>query len=247
MRERFGIETLMRFVDSVIKKYRAITEELGRINGLLYVINCLTEKLRGQRFIYRYMLVAQPVRQQPLLAFHRGRSVVVRQVFPRETTLCRLPVTADTLERRFKQGGICLGAFSKGVLIGCIWLCFAPYDEDEVRCRFIPMPEGKAAWDFDVYLDPEYRSSYALARMWDEANAYLRQRNVEWSFSRISAFNPGSLHAHQRLGAEHLGTATYIRLGDWQLTVTTLPPFFHFSTGGSSVPYVRLQAPKQCL
>ena len=47
-----------------------------------------------------------------------------------------------------------------------------------------------------------------LPDLWGKANQHLRNEGVEWSFSRISAFNPGSLHAHSKLGIRILFSAS---------------------------------------
>jgi hypothetical protein len=148
------------------------------------------------------------------------------------------------LSYRAKQGAVCFGAFKEGEIIGCLWLCVSPYEEDEVRCRYCPGPRGQSAWDFGVYLKPEQRSGLGFARLWDEANDFLRQRGVSISWSRISAFNPGSLAAHTRLGAQIVGKATFLRLGRCQLMVASVPPFLHLSLRESETPSIRLTKQK---
>jgi len=78
-----------------------------------------------------------------------------------------------------RQGAICLGAFKNDELLGYAWILLGTYEEDEVRCFFVPMPEGESAWDFDIYLDPKYRIGFAFPRLWDEVNTYLRSQNSE--------------------------------------------------------------------
>ena len=101
-----------------------------------------------------------------------------------------------------------------------------------------PGPAGQAAWDFDVYVDPEHRSGLGFARLWDEANGWLRRRGVAFSWSRISAFNPGSLASHARLGARVAGKATFFRLGPCQLMIASLPPYFHISWRRQDMPSI---------
>jgi hypothetical protein len=128
-------------------------------------------------------------------------------------------------------------------VIGCLWLCLDPYLEDEVRCRFMPMPPGQVAWDFDVYLRPEHRVGFGFARLWDEANSLLRARGVAWSISRISVLNTKSLAAHDKLGIRTLATAAFLRVGRLQLMLASLPPFVHLSSSASSAPTLALHAP----
>jgi len=94
-----------------------------------------------------------------------------------------------------------------------------------------------------VYVDPAFRMGRLFARLWDTANRYLRERGVDWSLSRISAFNPESLQAHARLGLRRLGSATFVCAGRVQLAVLTMPPFVHLSLSPASRPTVRLRAP----
>jgi hypothetical protein len=157
-----------------------------------------------------------------------------------DPALAGLPLTPAVLDYRFGQGAVCFGAFKGGAIIGCLWLCLGPYLEDEVRCRFVPRD---ASWDFDVYLHPEHRVGFGFARLWDEANAYLRARGLAWSISRISVLNTKSLAAHDKLGIRTLGTATFAKLGALQVMLATLAPFIHLSLSPASAPTLVLRAP----
>jgi hypothetical protein len=168
----------------------------------------------------------------------------VRQIDPKDPALLSLPLDDKVLSYRADQGAVCFSAFKGEEIIGCLWLCLTPYQEDEVRCRFHPMPPGGSTWDFDVYLRPEHRSGLGFARLWDEANRFLRQRGIAASWSRISAFNPGSLAAHARLGAKVVGKATFLRLGTCQLMLASMPPYFHLSLRRSEMPSIRLYQQK---
>jgi hypothetical protein len=223
------------------QKLRSVFNEFGP-KGLLYL---LTRALEGSPAgLHCYHLVAQPVPQAPLLPAGRGRSIEVRRLGRSDPALLCLPLTQSVLDRRFGQDAICLGAFKDGAVIGCLWLCIGPYQEDEVRCRFIPQPKGRAAWDFDVYLHPDHRLGLGFPRLWDEANRLLRERGVAWSMSRISTLNLKSLAAHRRLGARHLGMATFLCLGRVQLMVSSLAPYVHLSTGPGTAPSLSLRAPE---
>lgn len=227
----------------MLNKIRAATRQLGAANAAAYLINRALWRLGGFVRIYRYLLVAQPVRQAPLLTGRRGRSIDVRPVEPGDPALSAKWLTAQVLSYRFGQGSICLGAFQNGAMIGWLWLTLGPYDEDEVRCRFMPRPAGQSAWDYDVFILPEYRTGPAFARLWDAANGYMRDRGIAWSFSRISAFNPASLASHRRLGARHIGTATYLCAGPVQFMVSSLAPYLHLSFGPRAVPRMALPPP----
>jgi hypothetical protein len=154
------------------------------------------------------------------------------------------PPPLAVIRSRYKQDAICLVAFEESSLVGYLWLLLGPYEEDEVRCRFIPMPEGKAAWDFDVYVFSRYRLGIGFLRLWDEANRYLRERGIEWTMSRISAFNAVSFASHRKLGARVVGHAVFVVLGPCQLALTTVFPFVHLSVGTRNGPGIRVYPPK---
>jgi hypothetical protein len=223
----------MRF----FQKLRTVFDEFGA-KAPLYLLSRVCE---GTTFgVYAYRLVAQPVAPRPLLPPSRGRTIEIRMLERGDPAFAGLPLTPAVLEYRFGQGAVCLGAFKGGAAIGCLWLCLGPYLEDEVRCRFVPRD---ASWDFDVYLLPEHRVGFGFARLWDEANAFLRARGLHWSISRISVLNTKSLAAHDKLGIRTLGTAAFLRLGPLQIMLATLAPFIHLSLSAAGAPTLRLRAP----
>lgn len=224
----------------MIVKLKNLVGELGPVGTLCYVGYRLCAKSGGLASLHRYLFVAQPIPDQALLPPRRGRSIAIRQVDAKDPVLLSLPLDQKVLAYRAGQGAICFGAFKEGEIIGCLWLCLASYEEDEVRCRYHPAPPDKTSWDFDVYLQPEHRSGLGFARLWDEANDFLRRRGVEFSWSRISAFNPTSIASHARLGAKVVGNATFLRLGPCQLMIASVPPYIHFSPRKTDVPSIRL-------
>jgi hypothetical protein len=104
-----------------------------------------------------------------------------------------------------------------------------PYDEDEVRARFVPVPAGQACWDFDVTILPDFRMSRLFGLLWTRASEELSSTGIRWTVSRISAFNGGSIASHRRLGAKIVGTALFLCAGRWQLMGSTLRPKLHLS------------------
>lgn len=229
----------------LIRKLRGNVAELGAFNAFLYGVSRVLARLTGNTHIYKYYFAAQPVPDQGLLPEMRGRSFTVRPVPEGDPVTRQFPPPPPVIAGRYRQGAVCLGLFKDQELAGYAWLCLGPYDEDEVRCRFQPLPEGASAWDFDVYLVPKYRVGLAFPRLWDEVNAYLRERGYRWTLSRISAFNRASLTSHKRLGARLLGSAVFIVFGKWQLMAATVPPYLDLSTGPARVPGIRLHAPAE--
>ena len=224
-----------------LKKLSAAVKEFGIAHACVYMVDRSLNRLGGRVLLYR--IVAQPVLGQALLGQTRGQTITVRQVSADDNALKQMPLDRRVIDYRAEQNAVCLGAFQGGQMIGCLWLCLGPYLEDEVRCRFVPVPLGKAAWDFDIYLLPEHRVGLAFARLWDEANRFLRERGIACSMSRISALNRRSLAAHARLGARTVGTAFFLRIGQMQLTLASLSPNFHLSLSARQIPDFLVRAP----
>jgi GNAT superfamily N-acetyltransferase len=226
-----------------VGKFRALTVELGWTDAILYAFRTLLARSTRSVRIIRYDILAQPVPEGPLLPPGRGRSIEVRRIHEGDPCFARLPLTGPVIRYRYGQNAICLVACRDGDVLGCLWLCLDGYDEDEVRCRFVPCPEDATAWDFDVYVHPDHRASLVFARLWDEANAFLRERGIRWSASRISPFNPRSMSSHLRLGAIRRARLTALCVGRWQLIVSSLRPRVHLSFRRGAVPEFRVEAP----
>lgn len=132
-------------------------------------------------------------------------------------------------------------AFKDQQFIGFIWLVFDCYQEDEVRAHFIPSPIENTAWDFDIYINPDFRLGMTFACLWDEANNFLMMNKRNWTYSRISAFNTESLKSHSYLGAKSFGSALFFCTKKWQITIATLFPYFHLSLHNDSIPQFYLK------
>jgi hypothetical protein len=77
---------------------------------------------------------------------------------------------------------------------------------------------------------PRYRMGRLFGYLWRRAGVELASRGVTSSVSRISAFNPGSIASHQRLGARIVGNALFVCAGPLQLMhASTGPRRWHFS------------------
>jgi hypothetical protein len=222
---------------------RDLIRELGWLNGAWYALDRLLRAVsHGRARLHKYYFMAQPVADKRWLPPSRGASLEVRQISASDAALKGFPRPAAVLPYRFEQGAICLGAFKAQRCIGFLWLALGPYREDEVRCRYVPVPQGQAAWDFDVYVDPEHRASLAFLRLWDEANRFLAARGMRWSLSRISAFNPTSISSHSRMAARRVGRAIFIALGSWQVSLSSIAPHFFLSRHADSFPVFLVHA-----
>ncbi|EKV32746.1 hypothetical protein C882_1584 [Caenispirillum salinarum AK4] len=225
-------------------RLRATVAELGGPNAVLYWISRALGRAGGIARLHRYVIVLQPVPERPLLKPHRGRSIAVEPLSRDDPRLFDLPLTRAVMDYRFDQGALCLGAVKDGRVIGCLWLCLGPFDEDEVRCRYVREPEGAASWDFDVYVHPDHRTGFAFGRLWDAANGLLRERGARFSASRISAFNAASLKSHAALGAAAVGRATFLRLGPrLQVMVSDLAPRVNISWRDDRPPRLLIPCP----
>jgi len=219
---------------------------MGLPVGALYLLKRLLEAgTRGYVRLHAYHLVSQEVSGQAHLPSRRGRSTKIREIG--ETEALQLPVErpAHVLKSRFRQGARCLMASQAGRFVGFFVFTAAKYEEDEVRCLFVPMPGGQSAWDFDVYVDPSARLGFAFGRLWDEANALYSGMGVRWSLSRISAFNAGSLAAHGRFRLLRVASVVFLSVGPVQFMLATQRPYLHVAPTRGSRPVLRVWATRR--
>ena len=218
-------------------------QELGWSDALLYLLQAGALRATRERLqLRKYYFVAQPIASSPLLPAHRAANISVRPARHGDAIVRDFPRPAAVIERRFATGAECLVAYRENQFVGFLWLQSGAYVEDEVRCRFRPLPEESTVWDFDVHVELRERGSFVFARLWDEANRLLRSRGVRWSVSRISAFNAASLNAHIRLGAFPVGCAYFMVLGKWQLMIASGCPRLRVSLGRLSCPEIVMAA-----
>jgi hypothetical protein len=226
-------------------KIREPLKLFGWVDGGLYLAATVLANIsRGRCGLLKYYFVAQPVAPEPL-AVRGAADVVIRLVPQSDPLLSKFPRPPAVIRARYAQGACCFAACKNQEFIGYAWVVFGRYQEDEVRCLFLPSPPDKAAWDFDVYVEPKYRIGRAFLRLWDAVNCYLRERGYQWTLSRISAFNRHSLTSHGRLGSVRLGSAVFLRLGPAQLTFSSCKPRVHVSLSQRTYPTLRLTAPSQ--
>ncbi|BBL35979.1 hypothetical protein Nstercoris_02258 [Nitrosomonas stercoris] len=230
-----GITKFYRYVKKLVPM-------LGWVNtGFLVLSRLLASVSSNNIRIFKYQLVAQPVNNKPFLSPTRGRKIVIRQIDMRDPAISYFPRPLSVIQQRFKDGAICLSAFKDGAFVGFIWLMLGPYQEDEVRADYIPLPAKRAVWDFDVYVHPDYRLGFTFLRLWDEANQLLSKNGFEWSCSRISSFSARSSKSHAHLGTIILGQAVFIKLVNWQVTFASIKPYIHISLSPDSFPKFHLE------
>lgn len=229
-----------------LQSLRRTLLQLGALDGMLYCTHRALMALSGGRLrMHRYYLVAQPVASGGPSAGRKSLKTTVRLITADDPVVAQFPRPAEVLARRFEQRPSCFVAQSGECFIGFLWLAFDAYEEDEVRCRYELAAPERSAWDYDVYVEPAHRLGRCFARLWDAANAHLSERGIEWSMSRISAFNPDSLAAHRGFGVKKLFSATFLTLGSLQLMLSGAAPFVHFSAGEDARPTLRLALPER--
>ncbi|MBW7931249.1 MAG: GNAT family N-acetyltransferase [Gammaproteobacteria bacterium] len=212
---------------------------LGPLDGSLYLIAAALARITGGRCqLHRYYLVAQPV---PEIAGDRaGSPQAIRRIDPADAVIGQFPRPPAVITERFATGGECLVAENGDRFAGYLWISRDSFDDPDQRCRFELLPASRCVWDYDVYIAPEFRLGRTFLRLWQGANAYLSSQGIGWSVSQISAFNRGSLAAHQRLGCIRKASSTFIVIGGMQLSIFTMPPYLHLSCSPHTQPTVRV-------
>lgn len=209
---------------------RNTIRDLGWANALLYwsgrTLHILTA---GRVRLLRYLIVAQPVAPTALTPPRRGSSIHVAEASIDQVRQTDFGRPLHVIEERLRIGSRCLLATKQGQLVGFQWFTTKDYPEDEVRCLFELRPEDRCAWDFDIFVSPEWRTQPVFLRLWDTCNELLRSQGIDLSVSRINAFNTASVRAHARLSATIIGTATFLTAGRWQLALLPTSPRIHMS------------------
>jgi len=222
-------------------RWLALCREFGGWpTALLYCLHRGLQALSGGRVrIVPYVFFAQPVDNPLLASIKPDPATVVRVVVGPDATVPPGPRPLAALRQRLQAGNECHVCEVKGEFAGTIWLGLGPHDEDEVRCRYLLPP--RSVWDYDVYVAPRYRLGRTLARLWAAVDDNLAARDIAWTFSRISRFNPGSVGVHERLGARRVGTAWFLCFGAWELS--SVPGRWGPRLSRQARPVITLRAP----
>ena len=224
----------------LFKTILAPLREFGFFAGSVYGINQVFIRSNSRFRVFLYDLMIQPVAQTAIASRKLTGSVKIREICDGDAVLQKMPPPDHVIASRFKQGAICIGAFQKGHLIGYQWLRFGTYQEDEVRCDFVPRPEGKTVFDFDIYVYPKYRLGIGFAALWDGSNSLLRSREILYAASRVSRFNTASMRSHRHLGCQRIGRVLFVTGKQWQWLFATGSPFVHLSLNAKSRPRISI-------
>lgn len=202
--------------------YRA----LGPKGFASYGFSRLAERLPGIGY-RRYQIIAVPRAGMP--AMPRDHEVRPLSADELAAVAGALDLAPATIAFRQAQGMTCLGAFRRGELLGATWLTDRPFDEDEVFVRFVPPPG--AAWDTGLFVRPAERAGRAFAALWAGTAAWLAERGLDWSMSRINDYNDSSWRAHERMGARRIDRLTALRVADRQWLVGARPRLLRLGAG----------------
>jgi hypothetical protein len=110
-----------------------------------------------------------------------------------------------------------------------------------VRCQFEPQPHGKAAFDFDIYLFPEYRLGLGFFALWEHANKYMRERGIKSTCSRVSRYNTQSRKSHSHLDCKQVGVAIFLTGPKRQIMLASIAPYIHFSNTPEKRPTIQIR------
>lgn len=223
-----------------IKKISRLINDFGKTNAILYLLSKALSVPSGRKVqLERYFLVAQPVQDKPFLPPGKGKNSTISELTPAHPLLSQLPRPAEVIADRFAQGAFCLALVKEDQVQAFIWLIRRQYNEDVALVRYLLPERANTVWDFDVYVAPPYRLGFTFLKLWDAAYAHLRSMGVQWSISRISAFNKDSLSSHIRLGAKTFASVTFLKIGSLQILFSSLHPWLHVSLG-KNCPEIRI-------
>jgi hypothetical protein len=216
------------------RKFIGPFREFGLMAGLLYALDRLLSRLSPRLHLQVYELMVQPIMDKPLLPGRFNSQMEIREIKAGDPEIKLMPVRPEVMQARLAQAATCLGAFSKGKFVGYMWFCNKAYEEDEVRCTYLLDPVDESVFDFDFYLFPEHRMGLGFAGLWNGANAFLRNRGIRYTFSRLTRFNVASRRAHQHLGWKVVGRVVFFVAWKLEIMFATLFPYFHVSMAKGS-------------
>jgi hypothetical protein len=218
--------------------------EFGPRDGSLYLLHRAVLATFGARAgVVAYGLYAQPIGDGAYAAVRDDPRTKVVEVAPGDPLIAAFPRPAEVIDVRYADGARCYAAVVKEQFGGYVWISRACHNEDEVRARYL-LAGPAAAWDFDVYVEPELRLGRTLGRLWKGVDGLLAREGVRWSFSRISRFNALSIATHARLGAREVGRATFFVCGPLQLMVSSLRPWLYLSMSDDARPTLQITPPR---
>jgi len=185
---------------------------------------------------------AQPVDRIPTIAPRSGDRMQIRVIEHGDVPEEAFGRPLGAIAERFEQGSVCIAALKDSELAGFMWLQFDELRERLMRCDFVPTPHGKACWDFDFFVSPQYRLGRTFSRLWSYAKMYLDARDIENTLSWIAFDNSASRRSHESMGANAVGWAVVLIAWKFQLTLTSVRPYVSFGVGDAHRTRLIIQA-----
>jgi len=213
----------------MINWFKTSFAQIGKAATFYYIADKILQSTRIGS-IYPYYFFSQPLEGNGKKV-RLSKNFEIRRIKEDDPVLLSL-LTSEICQYRFQQNAVCIGAFKDNHPVALLWFTPSTYHEDEVRADFIPPESG--CWDFGVHIEPEYRLTRAFSNLWISSTEIMKEMGYTDSLSRISAFNPGSLKAHMRMGAVLLGKAIFINIGPVQFCCSTRKPRFHIALNSKS-------------
>lgn len=199
--------------------------EFGVFAGALYAIDRVLRRISPRLGLYVYELMVQPISAKALLPNGLTKNLSFAEIDRHHPDIARMPAREEVKASRFDQGAVCLGTYRKGELIGYIWFCFGTYEEDEVRCTYELVDRAQSVFDFDLYVLPEHRMGIGFVAIWHGANAYLHERGIRYTFSRLTRFNLASRRSHAHLGWRRAAQVVFFQAGRVEVMLANAPPY----------------------
>jgi hypothetical protein len=218
----------------LLQRVTAPFREFGVLDGALYVANRALNCVSARLSLYVYELMVQPISDKALLPRSLAKNLTYSEIGLGHPDLAKMPAHEHIKNGRFDQGAKCLGVYRKGELVGYSWFCFHSYKEDEVRCTYVLGVPAKSVFDFDFFVMPEFRLGIGFMAVWHCANLYLRERGVDYTFSRLTRFNTASRRAHAHLGWKNIGRAIFLQAWRTEIMVANVAPYFNVSWSRTS-------------
>ena len=203
---------------------RLIREELDRTGRALRITELVLDRARLTAMLAvghsRFYQLTAPPKQ-----FRGLRDLVVRTAGPADATaLTALSAAPPALiAERFARGDLAFVAEHAGRMLAHVWFHRgpAPFAEDApVFPRWV-VPSD-AYWCYHAYTLPDARTSGVFVKLFQIAlHTVLAERDATRVICRVKESNAPSVHLHERLGFDHLGTLISIvmpgvRLLTWQ-------------------------------
>jgi hypothetical protein len=229
-------------LDTSLSRGLATIRALGFGTAVLYLLSRAFNRYCSFISVGEYYIVARPTSSKRLLSEIRDKSILVLQITQDHPHIDALPRKRDEIARRFAGGAVCFLATRENRVTGHLWVTLSPYREPFHRCEFSPQPPGRSAWDFDMWIAPEERLGFTFARLWDECNSYLLAKNVNWTYSCVSAFNLSAIRAHQRMGMRKMHKLVFWAVGPVELMLANVAPYVALSLSRSTFPLIKVSA-----